>query len=369
MTSPPVRVVGSFFRPIGISRVARVSLASFRAAGIDAKAFDLWGEPPSSQVDSWPAAHRSSDLGTFNLFHLNGDEIETALAKLGGLPTHARNVICPMWELPHFPEAWARQVERFDEVWAASRFIYDAIEPAVSIPVVHMPLATEAFPTNLRSRRYFNIPEETYALLFFFDMRSYAQRKNPVAVLEAFKRLIVDRPWAPVSLVLKVHGYAHHNGESAAELEREIGQASERIVRIDGQMPEDDVRALVYNCDAFVSLHRAEGYGLGLAEAMSVGRPVVGTAYSGNMDFMADDVAHLVSYRLVPVPRDAYPHWQDQVWADPDVDDAASHLRGLVDDPEAGRRLGRLAAQRMAAKFSYRAAGLRYAARLADLAG
>src|SRR5512147_610752 len=67
MTSPPVRVVGSFFRPIGISRVARISLASFRAAGIDAKAFDLWGEPPSSQVDSWPAAHRSSDLGTFNL--------------------------------------------------------------------------------------------------------------------------------------------------------------------------------------------------------------------------------------------------------------------------------------------------------------
>ena len=365
MNAASVRVAGHPFQPVGISRVARISFASFRAAGIEAKLVDLERTVPE-RADPALAPYLTHDLGDFNLFHLNGDEIEEALDLLGQLPAQSRNAICPMWELSTYPKEWARQLDRFDEIWAASHFIAEAIRPVVSKPVLHMPLATQAFPVNLRSRRYFGIPEASYAFLFAFDMRSYIERKNPFAVIEAFRRLVSERPFAPVCLIIKMHGFVH-DGDAAAQLTSVLESVPGRVVRIDGLMSEDDVHALIYNCDAFISLHRAEGYGLGMAEAMSLGRPVIATGYSGNVDFMNPDVAFLVDYELVPVPEGAYPHWQGQHWANPDIDQAALHMKHLVDDPGSGRLVGSKAARAIQTGFSFRAAGLRYAERLFGL--
>ena len=363
MSAPSVAVVGHPFGPLGISRVARCSFASFRAAGADVKLVDVWKPDPGSRARPARAGRRQRDLADCNLFHLNGDEIDGALEHLGGLPNGSRNVICPMWELPRYPSEWARQLEQFDEVWAGSRFIADAIRPAVAMPVVHLPLATQLFPRPLRSRRYFGIPEGSYAFLFSFDMRSYVGRKNPWAVLSAFARFLVHRPLAQACLVLKVHGTTH-SPKLADELRRRIAELDARAVLIDRQMDENDAHALTYACDAYVSLHRAEGYGLALAEAMCLGKPVVATSYSGNMDFMAPDVARLIPYQLVPVPEGGYPHWRDQVWADPDIDAAAAAMLELYDDPDAGRRMGRRASEHMQAHFSFRATGLRYVAQM-----
>jgi glycosyltransferase involved in cell wall biosynthesis len=361
-----VAVVGHPFGPLGISRAARCSFASFRAAGVETTIFDVWGEtPPDSGYAVTLAPHATREFGDFNLFHLNGDEVEAAVDQIGGLAPGARNAICPMWELPRYPEPWARQLERFDEVWAASRFIAEAIRPSVSIPIVHMPLGTQVNPRELRSRRFFSIPESAYAFLFLLDLRSYVERKNPAAVIDAFGRFLKRRPFAQACLVIKVHGMGNAP-DAAADLVRHVDQLGPRALIIDALMPEEEVHSLIYNCDAFVSLHRSEGYGLGLAEAMSLGKAVVGTAYSGNMEFMNAKVARLVPYELVPVPEGAYPHWQDQTWAEPDVDAAARAMVKLYDDPDAGRRLGRKASQHMLAHFSYRAAGLRYLARLDD---
>ena len=134
-------------------------------------------------------------------------------------------------------------------------------------------------------------------------------------------------------------------------------------------MPEVKVHNLIRCCDAFVSLHRSEGYGLGLAEAMYLGLPVIGTGYSGNMDFMTQENSILIGYRLVPVPPDAYPHAEDQHWAEPDLDEATAHMIGLVDDPAVGRALGARGSRSVRIGFSYRAVGLRYAQRLARIAG
>lgn len=331
---------------------------------METQLFDVWQETQPDPVHAETLAmYATRSFGDFNLFHLNGDEIEPAVDRLGGLPRGVRNVIYPMWELPRYPLAWARQLERFDEVWAGSRFIADAIRPSVSIPVMHMPLGTQAAPRVMRSRRYFSIPESAYAFLFFLDLRSFVERKNPVGVIEAFSHFLKRRPWAQTCLVVKVHGSA--NAPDAAEdLARRVRDLGARVLLIDWQMNEDNVHSLTYSCDAFVSLHRAEGYGLGLAEAMSLGKPVIGTAYSGNMDFMNPKVARLVPYELVPVGEGAYPHWRDQTWAEPDIGAAARAMIKLYDDPEAGRLLGRRAAQHMQAHFSFRATGLRYRARV-----
>ena len=368
MSRPSVAVVGHLFGPLGISHVARCSFASFRAVGVEARAVDVWRTTKPGPEFADIAHHSTRKTADFNLFHLNGDEIERALEELGGLPGDARNAICPMWELPRYPAEWARQLERFDEVWAGSQFIADAIAPAVSIPVVPMPLATQVTRIRLGGRRYFAIPEHMYAFLLLFDLRSYAERKNPLGVIEAFSRFLAQRPSAQACLVVKVHGTANEP-EQAAELSERIAALGTRAVLIDRLLDEDEVHALIYNCDALISLHRAEGYGLGLAEAMCLGKPVVATAYSGNLDFMNESVARMVPYSLVPVPAGAYPHWEGQHWADPDIDAAARAMAELYDAPESGRELGRRATQHMQAHFSFRAAGLRYLARVLSTAG
>jgi glycosyltransferase involved in cell wall biosynthesis len=364
LENPQIRVVGHPFGPLGTSRVARCTFESLRAVGADPLLVDVWERPVSdSGLRDRLVGSTTRTFGDVNIFHLNGDEIADAVDHLGGLPRSGRNVVLPMWELPRYPSVWARQLDRFDEVWAASSFIASAIEPQVSVPVVHLPVASEIRMSRLRSRRYFGIPEASYAFLFFFDLRSYVARKNPYGVIEAFTRVLEQRPWARTSLVMKVHGSA--NAPSAArELSEKIAELGDRAILIDRLLDEDDTHNLIRACDAFVSLHRAEGIGLGLAEAMWLGKPVVGTAYSGNLDFMTAETSHLVPYELVKVPEGAYPHWQDQCWAEPDVDAAAAAMLALLDDPHQGRELGRRAGQHLQKWFSFRACGLRYMAHI-----
>jgi glycosyltransferase involved in cell wall biosynthesis len=369
VSQPTVCVVGHPYGPLGYHRAARCSFASLRAAGLEPTIMDVSDDRtvvPAYARMFEPYATR--EFADFNLFHLNGDEIDGVLEELGGLPRGHRSAVYPMWELPRYPEAWAHQLERFDEVWAGSRFIADAIQPTVSVPVLHMPLGTEVAPHVTRSRRYYGISEPAYAFLFFCDLRSFVDRKNPLAVLEAFRLFLAQRPWAQATLVVKFHG-SEHAPEVAGELNRRAAQLGPRVLLINQMMTEDDVHALIRTCDAFISLHRAEGYGLGLAEAMCLGRPVIGTGYSGNVDFMTPEVARLVDYRLVPVPEGAYPHWQDQLWAEPDVRHAAKLMVELFDDPDSGRALGRRARTHMQACFSYRATGLAYAERIEAAAG
>jgi glycosyltransferase involved in cell wall biosynthesis len=92
--------------------------------------------------------------------------------------------------------------------------------------------------------------------------------------------------------------------------------------------------------DCYVSLHRAEGYGLTLAEAMAVGRPVIGTAYSGNLEFMTDDTSELVPFEMTRIPFGCVPYPTTACWAEPDIDVAAQAMRRLASDPAAAARLG-----------------------------
>lgn len=336
------------------------------AVGAAPKLIDIWEQP--HRDDTLSAAldpHVTRRFGEVNIFHLNGDEVEKAVEHLGGLPADARNIVMPMWELPRYPSEWARQLNRFDEVWAASSFMADALADAVTVPVAHVPVATEIQLKTLRGRRYFGIRESAYAFLFFFDLRSHIARKNPGAVVMAFRRLLKMRPWADTILVLKVHGAANAP-QAALELAKGVNDLRERVMLVDVLMDEDDVHNLIRCCDAFVSLHRAEGIGLGLAEAMWLARPTIGTAYSGNLDFMTPDTSRLVDYRLVSVPPGAYPHWQDQVWAEPDIEQAAQEMQELFDDPTGGRELGQRASRHVRINLSYRAAGLRFLKQLAQ---
>lgn len=365
-----VVLVGHPFAPIGMGEHIRCTFRALRCVGWKPGLMDLYGlNPPDAESQAELSPHLVEGTGTINVFHINGDEVEQALATLDYRPRvpRARNVVYPAWELPRYPRVWARQLERFDEIWAPSRFVAEAIKPQVACPVVTMPLACEVVLSEFRGRRWFGIPEADYAFLFFFDLRSYVARKNPQAVAAAFRAALRHRPGAHATLVLKVNG-ADIAPAVYDTLRESLADLRESIVWIDRTLTDNETKNLVRCCDCFVSLHRAEGFGRGLCEAMYLGKPVIGTAYSGNLEFMDRDNALLVDYRLVAVEEGQYPHWQDQLWAEPDVAQAASHMAALLDEPEFGRRLGRRAAHRVRRQLSYRAAGLRFVERLTPVA-
>lgn len=368
MTAPATVLVGHPFAPIGRGEDVRCTYRALRSAAIRPGLLDIFAACPPHPDDAREFSPALMDgPGRINIFHLNGDEINNASTKLGGLPQDAFNIVYPAWELARYPQEWARALDRFDEIWAPSTFIRDALDGVVERPVVDMPLASEVMLTSLLNRRMFGIPESAYSFLFFFDFRSYRTRKNPEAVVAAFRRLREARQYADTCLIIKVSGASQATDDLRA-LKEAIADLGARALIIDRPMSDNEVKNLIRCCDCFVSLHRAEGFGRGLAEAMYLSKPVVATAYSGNMDFMDHDSAMLVDYELVPVRTNEYPHPEGQSWAQADLEQAATHMIALVDDPEAGRRLGRRASLKVRDLIGYRAAGLRYRKRLTEIA-
>jgi glycosyltransferase involved in cell wall biosynthesis len=220
----------------------------------------------------------------------------------------------------------------------------------------------------LLGKPYFGIPEHRFAILYFFDLRSYTSRKNPWAVIEAFHRLIQARPNAEVQLVLKLN-YSRTDPGVVLQIKQRIAAFAGRVTMIDATLSNNETKNLVRCCDCFLSLHRSEGFGRGGAEAMFFAKPVVATGWSGNMDYMNDEVAFPVSYTLVPVHEGEYPEFQGQVWANPNIGEAASVLVKLVDDPAYARNIGARARTHMQQQFSDAALGARYRERLRSIAG
>jgi glycosyltransferase involved in cell wall biosynthesis len=172
---------------------------------------------------------------------------------------------------------------------------------------------------------------------------------------------------ANACLVIKVHG-AEAAPEALAQLQREVADLRDAVVLINRSMDDNDAKNLVRVCDCFVSLHRSEGFGRGLAEAMSLGKPVIATRYSGNLDFMDDTTAHLIAHVLVPVKPGEYPFAESQEWADADSGQAAACMVRVLDDPDHGRQLGHAARLAVRTRIGWRAAGMRYRDRIETLA-
>ena len=357
-------LVGHPFAPIGRGEDIRCSYRALRSVAVNAGLLDVFASclPDEDEVREFSAS-LVNEPGSVNIFHLNGDEIENAASVLGGLPRSGYNIVYPAWELARYPKSWAAQLDRFDEIWAPSKFIAESLSEVVRRPVHEMPLASEVMLTSLLNRRFFGIPHSAYAFLFFFDFRSYRSRKNPEAVIAAFRRLRDMRPNADVCLVIKVSG-SSHAPEEVENLKRGIAEFRERAVILDRAMSDSQVKNLIRSCDCFVSLHRSEGFGRGLAEAMYLEKPVIATAYSGNMDFMDSSTAMLVDYDLISVAEGDYPHHENQVWAEAKTEQAADHMAALVDNRAEGTQLGKRASLKVRSTIGYRPSGLRYKHRI-----
>jgi glycosyltransferase involved in cell wall biosynthesis len=231
------------------------------------------------------------------------------------------------WELAVFPKKWqSLAFEVIDEVWASSHFLFKMYKNETQKPVIYMPLAASVARAKIHERKFFKLPENKCLYLFVFDFNSSVFRKNPFAVVETFQEAF-PKDDNTVGLVLKVMNGNEKNKDWTRFLQ--LCDSDNRIILLTHTLDRPDVLGLINACDVYVSLHRSEGFGRTLAEAMLFGKPVIATGYSGNEDFMEKELTFPVEYTLVPVNEGQY-QWVDEadgaLWAEVDKDDAINKM-------------------------------------------
>lgn len=253
------------------------------------------------------------------------------------------------WELPRFPERWYDRFAYYDEIWVASSFIANPLSQVSPVPVVLVPpvLTPEKKGRRGRGRERLGVQAEEFVFLFIFDFHSRAERKNPLAVIEAFK-LAFDRA-EPVRLVIKC---VNARADSANWARMQESSQGYPVSLYDGYWSADEIRDLMAACDAYVSLHRAEGTGLTVTDAMAYGKPVIATGWSGNMNFMNVSNSYPVRYELVEIKQSAGQYRAGETWAEPSVEHAAELMRRLYENPDEALSRGLAAQKEIEALYS-----------------
>ncbi len=328
----------------GLAESARLYARALLSVGCPVAVHDISLDLAHSMGDDSLDLHIGSDTPhAINLIFVNPDYLLEAVANIGRERLAGRYTIaCWFWELEKFPDEWLPALSDVDEFLASSRFIADIIRGVTDKPILQVPLPVLAQPDSGLQRSDFGLAEGVFVLLCSFDFNSFLSRKNPLAVVEAFRRAFADDN-RDVCLVLKSSN-GHRHPEKLRILLNAVAMDSRILIR-DEVLDRSHVQALQRCADVYISLHRSEGFGLGLAECMRLGKPVIATAWSGNMEFMTAENSCLVDYKLVPVGEGEYLHYVGQRWADPDIDQAAGYLRRLQEDREFAARIGACAAR------------------------
>jgi glycosyltransferase involved in cell wall biosynthesis len=274
-----------------------------------------------------------------NLVHVNADLAEHFFDSNGPAYSEGKyNIGIWYWEMPRFRSRWLSAFSFYDEMWVTSSFTQHCLSRISPVPVVKIryPLFLDTSIVEGKARRRFDLKEDLYVFLFMFDFTGGFERKNPLALLKAF-RLAFGRDERALLVVSHINSWLY---PTAAKI---LGKASSglNVRMIDKHLSERDYLSLLAASDCYVSLHRSEGLGLTLAQAMFLGKPVIATAYSGNMDFMTTDNSLLVRCKLVELDRGYGPYEKGNEWAEPDIDHAAQLMRWAYENQDGARTLGR----------------------------
>ncbi|MDB5314040.1 MAG: hypothetical protein JWO38_8242 [Gemmataceae bacterium] len=365
--APPEQKLGAnvlalFRHPSGLQQCAVAVVDALANAGVSLALRDI---PTPFHRDGRPrAGFEGLEQFPVTILNLGLDVPALGAYRAAGLYPRpgVYRVAIWLWELEHLPAGWLDRGRDVDEIWAPTEFIATALRPlGRPVTTILTPVRLPAFPAKPKAA--FGLDPDRFTFLFVFDMNSRLARKNPLGLIRAFR--LAFRPDEPVDLVLKVSPQDRFYADWWRELRTAAAAAGARLV--DRLMPREELLGLMNAADAYVSLHRSEGIGLTMAEAMLMGKPVIATGYSGNLAFMTPDNSYLVRYERVEIAEDIPPYPKGCVWAEPSVEHAAKLMRRVVDRPAEARAVaarGRADAERL---FSPEAAGQKMAARLAEI--
>ncbi len=361
-----VNLVGYIRAESGLGAAARGMASALESAGIPFNVINLESGNYSRHTDhSWSHKEVSHSDYDVTVVCVNPDQSFHLRTNVPPNVLTERYVIGYwFWELPELPDEWLADFALTDEVWAASRFIGDAVSSKASVPVASIPPVVRLSEGKTFSRSELGLPEGGYLFLAMFDTRSVLQRKNPLGVLRAFKTAFPGND-ANATLVMKFNN-SDAPDPMFEQVREEIGGHTNVIV-LDRPMERDEINSLIKACDCFVSLHRSEGFGLGPAEAMSLGKPAIVTNWSGSTDYMTADNCIPIDYKLVKLGRDYGPYKAHQHWAEPDLEQAAHWMKKIADDPDLAQCIGARGRETINANFSPEAAGQKILARLEQI--
>lgn len=319
-----VNVVAHLGYPSGLRQVAVGLLHALAEVGIP---MSLRSLPVT--VDDTPPVH-----------HLGLEPYDTTLyvAAVNSFPDEwygraglwmrpgVRRIAVWYWEMETVPPEWVPRMQWPDEIWAPTTFLADTFRKYASVPVRPMLPGVElpAFAPLPRSR--FGLRDGRFTFLFTFDMASTLERKNPLGLIRAFR--MAFRSDEPVDLVVKV---SRGESDPAAFVRLTAEASSAGVILLNETLPREELLALFAACDCYVSLHRAEGFGLGMAEAMLLGKPVIASGYSGNLDFTTPETAYLVRCGRTVLDSATGPYPAGGTWGEPDLSHAAELMRRVHD--------------------------------------
>ena len=360
--TPGANIMGHFRYPSGLQEAAIGVDRALKTSGGRTTLRDM----PVLYEYNWqePEAYRGVELFDHTVYIAAVNSTPKLWLKKSGIHWRkgVRRIAIWYWELEELPQDWVDELGWPDEVWAPTRFIAETFRKYVMVPVVPMLPGVELPIFASKTRSYFKLPDDRFLFLVTFDMGSVMMRKNPLAVIAAFQQAF--RNGEPVHLVIKVS-----RGESrpADFAKLQVATTHPNITLINQVFSRDDTLALLQTADAYVSLHRSEGLGLGMAESMLMGKPVVATNYSGNTDFMTPETSYLVDYHRVEIVDDIFPYPKGCLWAEPSVTHATELLRQIFKNQTEAKAVGQRGKRHVEEVLSMAAYGQRIAARLRDV--
>lgn len=349
--APGLNLIGYFDSPSGVGQSARSIADAAAGAGISIHRIEASAGRPKAAAPY-----------DVNLFHVNADGAAATVEELGpDLHRGRANIGYWYWESEEFPKRWRNRFDYFDEIWVASDYCRRAIAAASPVPVVLLPPAV-ATTRREDAKRHVGVEDFGYLFLTMLDALSVPERKNPLGTVRAFARAFPGEGEA--SLLIVVCNSVREPGLVPSL--REASRGSRVRIR-EEVLPRNEVEALLSACDAYVSLHRSEGFGLPIAEAMSAGKPVVATGYSGNADYFDEATGFPVAWSGFTLPRRIRDYDAGTLWAEPDEEHAIERLREVFANREEARRRGDAASRRIAERYSPGVIGGQIASRMAQL--
>ena len=378
-----LNIVGFLTADLGVGESARCMVRAADAAGLTAALVPLKLNCKNRQGDQTYASRLQADNPhEVNVVHIDPPASRDLDHHHGpAFRADKYNIGYFAWELPDFPDAWTSAFDYYDEIWTPSDFATTAIAQKSPLPVLTMPHAISfARPTETTAtlRARLGLPAGKFLFLTLFDLNSYAERKNPRAVIAAFRLAFAASarsggfppadiaPSSAPPLVIKVQNVAGNEADFAA-LRASVADLPGTVLLTE-TLSRADIYALEAACDCFVSLHRSEGFGLAVAEAMYLGKPVISTDWSATSEFVNASNGCPVRAPLVTLERNHGPYAKGSTWADPDPAHAAEYMRRLFLDPALGAALGAAARTTIESRFSPAAIGTRYRRRLEVIA-
>lgn len=366
-----VQVIGPITKASGLGQAMRASLDALATTGLSVQAvnFDLDNPAPETDIPHTPIA--DARPARFTLMHLNAESIPLFFAYAPDITQGSYLAAYMFWELTRPAACHALALTMVDEIWAASdhgRAIYtDSFDGPIR--VMGLPTDVTSHPDPLGARAELiartGFTADSFLCMASFDSFSFVQRKNPLGLIRAFRDAF---PQGGAQLLLKTQNRprVHDPAQRAIWAEIDALTAGDpRFKILDETLPRHALLTLTAGADAYLSLHRAEGWGFGLIEAMALGVPVLATGTSGSLAYCDDTTAWLVpAQELAPDPQDYMFTPEGGLWAEPDHETAVALLRQMASAPALRAQKARIAQTRVARTFSPAIIGSRYAARI-----